>query len=97
MCYFIICSNIQSSIIILVINCELVSDPLYVTCLTFDLDIFYLFSILTFDLTLKMGKIESNRLVTRLVTRFYSKSFKHFNVLQLYELIQTNPNFSLFC
>ena len=82
MCYFVICSNIQSSIIILVINYELVSDPLYVTYLTFDLDLFYLFSILTFDLDLKNGeKIDRNRLVTRLVNRFYSKSFKHFNVL----------------
>ena len=81
MCYFVICSNIQSSIIILVINYELVSDPLYVTYLTFDLDLFYLFSILTFDIDLKKwGKIEGNRLVTRLVNKFYSKSFKHFNV-----------------
>ena len=54
MCYFVICSNIQNSIKILVINYELVSDPLYDTYLTFDLDLFYLFSILT--LTLKMGK-----------------------------------------
>ena len=87
MCYFVICSNIQSSIIILVINYELVSDPLYVAYLTFDLDIFYLFSIFTFDLTLKIGKIEGNRLVTRLVNRLYSKSFKHFNVLQLWFII----------
>ena len=50
------CSNIQSSIIILVINYELVSDPFYVTYLTFDLDLFYLFSILTFDLDLKNGE-----------------------------------------
>ena len=52
MCYFVICSNIQSSIIILVIN----YDPLYVTYLTFDLDLFDLFSILTFDLDLKNGE-----------------------------------------
>ena len=52
MCYFVICSNIQSSIIILVIN----YDPLYVTYLTFDLDLFDLFSILTFHLDLKNGE-----------------------------------------
>ena len=56
MCYFVICSNIQSSIIILVINYELVSDLLYVTYLTFDLGLFYLFSILTFDIDLKNGE-----------------------------------------
>ena len=83
MCYFVFCSNIQSSIISLVINYELVSDPLYVTYLTFDLGLFFIYSLsLLLTLTLKMGKIEENRLVTRLVNRFYSKSFKHFNVLQ---------------
>ena len=83
MCYCVFCSNIQSSIIILVINYELVSDPSYVTYLTFDLDLFIYSLSLLLTLTLKMGKIEENRLVTRLVNRFYSKSFKHFNVLQL--------------
>ena len=84
MCYFVICSNIQSSIIILVINYELVNDPLYVTYLTFALELFLFILLFLLTLTLKMGKnIKGNRLVTRLVNKFYCKSFKHFNVLQV--------------
>ena len=56
MCYFVICSNIQSSIIILVKNYELVNDPLYVTYLTFDLDLVLFILLILLTLTLKMGK-----------------------------------------
>ena len=83
MCYFVICSNIQSFIIILVINYDLVNDPLYVTHLTFDLDLFIYPLFILLILTLKMGQNRGNRLVTRLVNKFYFKSFEHFNVLRL--------------
>ena len=54
----------QSSVIILVINYEIISDSMYVTALTFghDILIYFLFSFFTFDLDLIYGVTKSREI-----------------------------------